>query len=128
MDIVGTINLGIFKSISDDITTDIVIFNSERIEHVRKDHPGDYELYSVHIAAILKNPDYILKANRPRSAVLLSKIMPCGTKLKLVLRLNTSSDSPEYKNSIITFMKIRDKEWRRIIKSKNVLYISPSLC
>ena len=128
MNIVGTINIDIFKSVSDDITTDVVIFNNDRIDHVKKDHPGDYESFSVHIAAILKNPDYILKANRPKSAVLLSKIMPCGTKLKLVLRLNTSSDPPEYKNSIITFMKIRDKEWRRITKSKNVLYISPSLC
>ena len=128
MDIVGTINLDIFKSISNDITTDKVIFTVDRIAHVRKDHPGDYELFSVHIATMLRNPDYILKANRPKSAVLLSKIMPCGTKLKLILRLNTSSDPPEYKNSIITFMKIRDKEWRRITKSRNVLYISPSLC
>ncbi|MCL2821276.1 MAG: PBECR2 nuclease fold domain-containing protein, partial [Oscillospiraceae bacterium] len=125
---IGTINLDIFKSVSDDITTDKVIFNSDRIEHVKKDHPGDYESFSIYIATILKNPDYIIKANRPKSAVLLSKIMPCGTKLKLVLRLNTSSDPPEYKNSIITFMKIRDKEWRRITKSRNVLYISPSLC
>ena len=128
MDIVGTINLDIFKSVSEDITTDKVIFNVDRISHVKKDHPGDYESFSVHIATILRTPDYILKANRPNSAVLLRKIMPCGTKLKLVIRLNISSDPPEHKNSIITFMKIRDKEWRRITKSKNVLYISPSLC
>ena len=128
MNIVGTINLDIFKFVSDDITTDEVIFNDDRIDHVKADHPGDYEQFSEYIAAILNSPDYIIKANRPNSAVLLSKIMPCGTKLKLVLRLNTRSDPPEYKNSIITFMKIRDKEWRRITKSKNVLYISPSLC
>jgi len=128
LNIVGTINLDIFKSVSPDITTNEVIFNDDRIDHVKTDHPGDYELFSKHIAAILNNPDYILKANRPNSAVLLSKILPCGTKLKLVLRLNTSSDPPEYKNSIITFMKIRNKEWRRITKSKNILYISPSLC
>lgn len=41
---------------------------------------------------------------------------------KLVLRLATSGDNPEYKNSIITFMKIDDKEWNRLLRNKKVLY------
>lgn len=37
---------------------------------------------------------------------------------KLVLRLATSRDNPEYKISIITFMKIDDKEWNRLLRNK----------
>lgn len=32
------------------------------------------------------------------------------------MRLAASVDNPEYKNSIITFMKIDEKEWKRVIK------------
>ena len=37
-----------------------------------------------------------------------------------LIAINT--DNPSYKNSVITFMKIDDKEWKRLIKNKNVLY------
>ena len=41
---------------------------------------------------------------------------------KVVVRLNTSTDNPQYKNSIITFMKINEKEWKRLLKNKTILY------
>ena len=34
------------------------------------------------------------------------------------MRLVTSTDTPEFKNSIITFMKINEKEWSRLIRNK----------
>jgi hypothetical protein len=40
------------------------------------------------------------------------------------VRLATSNDTPSYKNSIITFMKIDDREWNRILKNKKILYKS----
>ena len=43
-------------------------------------------------------------------------------EFKTVLRLITSTDDKHYKNSIITFMKINEKEWKRLIKNKKVLY------
>lgn len=40
----------------------------------------------------------------------------------MVLRLITSKDNLDYKNSIITFMKIDDKEWNRLLRNKKILY------
>lgn len=40
----------------------------------------------------------------------------------MVVRLVTSCDNPEYKNSIITFMKIDEKEWKRLLRNKKILY------
>lgn len=41
---------------------------------------------------------------------------------KTVIRLITSQDNSDYKNSIITFMKIDDKEWNRLLRNKKILY------
>ena len=41
---------------------------------------------------------------------------------KVVVRLNTSTDNPQYKNSIITFMKINEKRVETFIKNKTILY------
>lgn len=35
--------------------------------------------------------------------------------------MHTSVDDPKYKNSIITFMKIDEREWKRLIKNKKNL-------
>ncbi len=43
-------------------------------------------------------------------------------KFKTVLRLVTSTDNTEYKNSVITFMKIDEKEWNRLLRNKRILY------
>ena len=43
-------------------------------------------------------------------------------KFKTVLRLVTSTDNTEYKNSVITFMKMDEKEWNRLLRNKRILY------
>lgn len=70
----------------------------------------------------MKNPDYIIEANRPNTALLLKEIRENDEVFKTVLRLATSEDNPNYKNSIITFMKIDEKEWNRLLRNKTILY------
>ena len=36
----------------------------------------------------------------------------------MILRLKTSKDPKDYKNSIITFLKISDKKWKNQKKKK----------
>ena len=38
------------------------------------------------------------------------------------VRFTTSKDNKVFKNSIITFMKINEKEWSRLIRNKRILY------
>lgn len=56
--------------------------------------------------------------------MVLKKIAEHGKYFRLALRLVTPTDDPAYKNSVITFLKIREKEWRRLTKNKKVLYNS----
>ena len=58
----------------------------------------------------------------PSTALVMKQIEEHGEKFRLTLRLTTCTDNPSYKNSIITFLKIREKEWNRLVKNKKMLY------
>jgi len=56
------------------------------------------------------------------AAEVLKEISHNGKKCKLILRLQTSKDPEGRKNAIITFLHIRDSEWRRLLRNKKILY------
>lgn len=123
MHAVGKIDRDIYKCVTENISTDEVIITDERIEHIIERHPNDYETYYGYLKQIVENPDYIIEANKPNTAMILKEIIISEEKkFKTVLRLKTSVDNPEYKNSVITFMKINEKEWSRLIRNKKILY------
>ncbi len=122
MEYIGKINKKYFETISTDIVTDDVIITKERIAHIKQNHPNDYERFNSYFLEIVTNPDYIIESSKINTALILKEIEDNGERFKTIMRLVTSNDKPEYKNSIITFMKINEKEWKRIIKNKKILY------
>ena len=124
MYLVGKIDIEIYNCITKDITTDEVIITDKQIDHIKNRHPNDYELFNKYLEKIVEQPDYIIEANKPFTALILKEIRIDNKKFKTVVRLATSNDTPSYKNSIITFMKIDDREWNRILKNKKILYKS----
>lgn len=119
---VGKIDREIYKCISDDIKTDEVIITDERIQHIKDRHPNDFERYYGYMKEIVETPDYIVETNKPKTALILKAFNNGDEPFKTVLRLVTSEDNPNFKNSIITFMKIDEKEWSRLIRNKKNLY------
>lgn len=120
---VGKIDKNIYKCITEDIVTDEVIMTDERIKHIKERHPNDYERYYEYMKEIVEQPDYIIEANKPNTALILKEIKVSEEKqFKTILRLTTSTDNPGFKNSIITFMKINNKEWNRLLRNKQILY------
>ena len=119
---VGKINKDIYKCITEDIVTDEVIITDNQIQHIKERHPNDYERFSKYFAEIVANPDYIIEANRPDTAVILKEIIDNEEKFQTVLRLCTSKEPKGYKNSIITFLKIDKKRWRRYLRTKEIIY------
>lgn len=122
--IIGALDLEKYKCVTTDIITKDVVITEKQIEHIKEHHPNDFEQFSSFLKDIVENPDYIIEANKPKTALILKEIIIEHKKFKTVLRLVTSTDDPKYKNSIITFMKIDDKEWNRILKNKKILYKS----
>ena len=127
MHYIGKLDIEIYKCVTADIQTDEVIITDERIQHIKERHPNDFERYCQYMREIIENPEYIVEANKPKSALLLKTFTEGEDVFKTVLRLITSDDDPAFKNSIITFMKIDDKEYKRLVKNKKVLYKSEYL-
>lgn len=119
---VGKINKDIYKCVTDDIVTDEVIITDERIKHIKDRHPNDYERFYSYIPKIIADPDYIIKANKPYTATILKKITENGEKFQLVLRIITSVDKPNFKNSVITFLNINERTWNKYLRNKEILY------
>ena len=105
-----------------DIQTDEVIVTERQLEHIRERHPNDYERYFGYVKEIIENPDYILEANKPNTAFVLKHIVDNWKNYQLILRLKTSTDPSDYKNSVITFLKIDDKKWGKYLRNKKILY------
>ena len=119
MKFIGKIQRCIYQCIANDK----VIITDERIRHVKERHPNDYEKYWGYLKNIVEDPDFIIESNKPNTALILKEVRESDEKrFKTVLRLNVSTDNPNFKNSIITFMKINEKEWSRLIRNKRILY------
>lgn len=119
---VGKIDREIYKCITEDIVTDEVVITDERIQHIKDRHPNDYERFCSYIPQIITAPDYIIKANKPDTAVVLKEVNINGEKFQLVLRLKTGKDREDFKNSVITFLKINERTWNKYLRNKEILY------
>ncbi len=122
MEYIGTIDRGLYKVVTKNIRSDKVILLETQKAHIQAQHPEAYEAYKQHIAEVVEIPDYIIKTNRPNSALVLKSFTMDELVFKLVLRLQTPSDPAGFENSIITFMKIDNKEWTRLLRNKKVVY------
>ena len=119
---VGKIDREIYRCITEDIRTDEVIITDNQIQHIKNRHPNYYERFSGYFGKIISQPDYIIETSKPNTALILKEIVTEKERVKTVLRLVTSTDNTEYKNSVITFMKIDEKEWNRLLRNKRILY------
>ena len=119
---IGKLDIELFRCIAEDITTDEVIITEERIAHIAGHHPGHFEVIGPFLQCAVSEPDYILEDRSPHSALLLKRISTAQLNIQVVLRLHTSGDTPGFKNSVISAWKIREKEYRRLVHSRKILY------
>ena len=107
---------GIMRETNDKGKTDV------QIQHIMEHHPNDFERFSKYFSNIVAEPDYIFRGNKPNTAVILKEIFDNGERFQTILRLCTSKEPEGFKNSIITFMKIDEKRWKRYLRTKEILY------
>lgn len=112
----------LYRCVSQEIKTREVIITEERIAHIKERHPNDYERFCAYIPKMIANPDYIIAANRPDTAVILKEFIECGERFKLILRLKTADQPANYKNSVISFWCIGETTWNKMLKNKKTLY------
>lgn len=121
---VGKIDINKYRVVSDQIRTDEVIITSERIQHIKDHHPNDYERYSTYIEEMVRNPQYILEDPAPNTAVILQEFTKKNEHFRLILKLAVTEDGANKKNSVITFLKISEKKFKKYLRNKKILYRS----
>lgn len=112
-----------YQSVSPDITTSEVVLTDERIKHIMARHPGDFEEIEPFFAEAITAPDYILK-DTGKTGLVLKRVENEGVRFQMILRIHTSDDNPEYKNSVLSAWKISESRWENYIRNKKVLYKS----
>lgn len=116
------IDRSLYRIVEQDLVTDEVIITDQQILHIEEGHPGDYNRLAAYIPDVLQQPDYILRGNRPHTALVLKQISTPEMTAEVVLRLKVSGDPEEYKNSIITMWNISQKRFRRLLRQSEILY------
>lgn len=112
-----------YRCISPDIRTSEVIITAERVRHIKERQPGHFETIEPFLKAAVVSPDYILE-DTLSTGLILKRIEENGIRFQLVLRVHTSSDRANIKNSVISAWKISESRWNSYLRNKKILYKS----
>lgn len=102
-------------------TTEVVV-TDERITHIKERHPEDYLLFEQYGRESILSPDILIQDIKNVGTVFAVKKLP-DTNLNVVLRLVLDTDNPDFKNSVMTFYRIREKNLKKLMEKNPVLYI-----
>lgn len=119
---VGKLDKRLYSCISDDIATDEVIITDNQIEHIKVRHPEAYEKVIEVLQEAIKAPDYIIKDKHKDSGLVIKRVLRQGKYIQVVLRICTSKDLPEYRNSIISSWEISERRLQNYLRNKQILY------
>ena len=105
------------------LKTDEIIITNERIEHIKERHPNDFSLFEEYGKSTVESPDFIIRDSQHDNTVFMVKHLD-GTNLNVVARLILECDEKDYKNSVMTFYRLRDKNLKKLQKKNKPLYKS----
>ena len=118
----GLLDWNIYDCISSNHITDEVIITEEQMMHIRERHPEAYIDTIHYVREVLDDPDYIFRDKRPNTGLVVKKILNDEESSLLVLKIITSDDNKDYKNSIITSWKITEKRLNNYLRNKDIIY------
>ena len=121
MQYIGQLDKNKLGKYKDKIKTFDVIITSERIEHINKRHPGDYEKYIIYLSNCIKNPDYILEDKDNKDTIIILKRIE-NKRIHIVIKLQTNNRDFNKYNSIITYWQIRERSYKSTIKNNKIIY------
>ena len=117
----GKINTKLLEKKFGKIKSDEIIITNERIEHIKKRHSEDYELFIKYGVSCIDAPDLIILDKKNKGTVFMIKKL-FETNINVVVRIVLQDDNINFKNSIMTFYRIRDKNLKKLINKNEVLY------
>ncbi len=122
MHTVGKIDRDIYKCITEDIVTDEVVITESQIQHILDRHPEVYKEILNYLSKIIQKPDFIIKDKHENTGLIIKRIKTKKEYAQIVLRICTSCDNPNYKNSVISCWEISEKRLQNYLRNKTILY------
>ncbi|MBQ6346628.1 MAG: hypothetical protein IJI71_03605 [Clostridia bacterium] len=112
----------VFEKEYGELNTSEVIITDERVQHIQEHHPADYGLFEKYGKKTIEAPDIIIRDIKNEStAFLVLKLDEIN--LNTIVRLSVANtDSPEHRNSVMTFYRIRTKNLEKLMARHKVLY------
>lgn len=117
----GKVNKALLEKEFGEIQTDEIIITNERMDHIKQRHPEDYEFFEKFGIQSVTDPDLIIKDSKNEGTVFMIKKL-LDTNLNVVARLALENDKPGFKNSVMTFYRIRERNLKKMIEKNTLLY------
>lgn len=121
MILLGKINTGNLEVEFGKIISDEIIVTFERINHIKERHPEDYALFEQFGKNAVENPDIIINDKKNVGTVFMIKKLE-NTNLNVVVRVVLETDNPKYKNSVMTFYRIRERNLKKLMEKNGIVY------
>lgn len=116
----------IYKCISKEIDSDIVVLTSKSDIHIVEHHPEAYKDVLIELKETIIHPDYIFKDDKHAdTGLVVREILGSSEKKEhtfIVLKICTDSEGGKLANSIISGWKISEKRLQSYIRNKEILY------
>ena len=119
---VGKINRDIYRCITEDIVTEDVIITDNQMQHILDRHPDAYTEVVNYLSDIIRDPDFIIEDKHENTGLVVKRVNLGREYAQMVLRICTSDDDPNYKNSVISCWEISEKRLQNYLRNKRILY------
>jgi len=111
--------LGEYKN---KLVTEDVVITDERINHIKTQHPNIFEKYIQSLSDFIEKPNYILRDKKNVDTLLiLKRIDSFNENIQIVIKLQIKNEENKA-NTILTFWKIRDRNYNSTIKNNEIIY------
>ena len=117
----GKLNTQSLENEFGKLRTNDIIISDERIEHIKLRHPQDYNLFEIYGTSTVLNPDLIIKDEKNKNTIFMVKKL-VNTNLNVIVKLIVDTDEKDYKNSVMTFYRIRDKNLKKLKNKNKTIY------
>ena len=89
---------------------------------MNEQHPGEHEKIKEYLKDAVENPDYIMADKHPNTGLIIKEIKTKEIYVQLVIKICTSRDEREFKNSIISLWEISEARLQNYLRNKQLLY------
>ena len=125
---VCNLDRSIYSCVTENITTSEVIITEKQVIHIFEGHSeAEHAKVVERLQEAVENPDYILRDEDPRTAVVLKEYKAENEERYRVIMKLAANDPKHPKNSIITVFCISRKKWDKYLRNKEILYIRPGI-